>query len=348
MKKYLTVLLTLMASILFGFTVNQKTALAETTGGGVNYSISPELPDNQAAKNIGYYDLKVTPGQKETIKFKINNTDDKNHTYKVSINRAATDINGVIDYNDHGVKPDSDLQYDIEKLVTYPKEVAVNAKSSKEVSIELTAPKGDITGELLGGIFVQENNQINNDEKLPKGVTLRNQYNYVLGLQVQTNTNPVKPNVKLVKAFETDNDGQVSVDAKLDNDVPTLEKEVSVDAKVTPLNGSKVLLKSSKEKMSMAPDSYFEYPVNVNTVTGPSKNKRLKPGKYTMYVDVKANNGQNHWNLKRNFTVTNKEIAKINHKNPNRSMDLWIILGVILALLVIAGFVIKRYRKNRK
>ena len=117
MKKYLTIILTLIASVLLVFTFDNKTIDAATSN-GVNYSISPELPSNQISKNIGYYDLKVTPGQKETIKFKINNSDSKDHTYKVSVNRAATDINGVIDYNDHGIAPDSDLQYNIEKLNT--------------------------------------------------------------------------------------------------------------------------------------------------------------------------------------------------------------------------------------
>ncbi|MFC6175907.1 DUF916 and DUF3324 domain-containing protein [Companilactobacillus huachuanensis] len=347
MKKYLTIFLTLIASIILVFVFDNRTVEAATPN-GVNYSISPELPSNQISKNIGYYDLKVTPGQSETIKFKINNTDTKEHSYKVSVNRAATDINGVIDYNDHGIAPDSDLQYNIEKLVTYPKEVTVAANSSKEVSIKLDAPKGDFSGELLGGIFVQENNQINNDKKLPKGVTLRNQYNYVLGLQLQQNTDAVKPDLKFVKVFETDNNGQISVDGEMDNDVPTLENKVSVDAKVTAQNSSKIILKSDKKAMSMAPNSDFYYPVNVNTVTGPSKNKRLKPGKYTMYLSVKANNGKNHWNLKRNFVVTKKQMAKINHKNPDRAMDLWIILGAILALVVIAGFVIKHYRKNSR
>lgn len=347
LKKFLTILLTFLASLLLTFTFTGNTVKAATQS-AINYSISSELPQNQISKKIGYYDLKVTPGQKETIKFKINNNDTNNHTYKVSVNRAETDVNGVIDYNDHGTAPDSDLQYNIEKLVRYPKEVAVNANSSKEVAIDLTAPKGDFSGELLGGIFVQENNQIQNPKKLPKGVTLRNQYNYVLGLQLQQNTDPVKPDLKLVKAFETDNNGQVSVDAEMDNDVPTLEKQVTVDAEVRPQNSQKIVLKTDKQKMSMAPNSDFYYPVNVNTVTGPSKNKRLKPGKYTMYLDVKANNNKNNWNLKRNFTVTNKQVAKINHKNPNRAKDTWIILGIILALIVAAGGVISYYRKNRR
>ncbi|WP_119326453.1 DUF916 and DUF3324 domain-containing protein [Companilactobacillus musae] len=348
MKKYLMILLTVFGSLLLTFTFNQKTVNAATQS-PVNYSVSSIPADNQIDKSIGYYDLKVTPGQKETIKFKINNNDNIDHTYKVSVNRAETDTNGVIDYNDHGKLANKDLKYNIEKLVSYPKEVDVSANNSKEVSIQITAPDGKFSGELLGGILVHENGQAQNTGKLPKGVTIRNEYNYVLGLQLQQNTDAVKPDLKLVKAFETNNNGQVSVDAEMDNDVPTLEKKVAVSAKVTPKNSSsKVLLSSSKKNLSMAPDSDFDYPVNVNTVTGPSKNKRLKPGTYTMYLNVKANNGQNAWKLKRNFTVTNKQIAKINKTTPNRSKDIWIILGGIAILVIIAGSVIFAYRKNKK
>lgn len=316
------------------------------TSSTVNYSVSPIVADNQIDKSIGYYDLKVTPGQKETIKFKINNNDAVDHTYKISVNRAETDQNGVIDYNTHGKKAEKELQYDIEKLVSYPKEVTVSADSSKEVSIQLTAPKGNFSGQLLGGIFVHENGQVQNTGKLPKGVTIKNEYNYVLGLQLQQSTNEVKPDLRLTRAFETNNNGQVSVAAELDNDVPTLERDVSVSARVTPRNSNKVLLSSSKKKMSIAPNTTFDYPTDVNTTIGPSKNKRLKPGTYTMYLNVKANNG--NWNLKRNFTVTNKQMAKINKTTPNRSQDIWIILGGIAVLVIIAGSVIFFYRKNKE
>lgn len=340
------IILTFVAGLLVIFT--SGTTVLAAGKSAVNYSISPELPENQIDKSLGYYDLKVNPGQKETIKFKINNTDTKNHTYKVSVNRARTDINGVIDYNDHGTKPDTSSQYDIENLVTYPKKVTVNANSSKEVTIDISAPSGKFTGELLGGIFVKENNQIDNTGKLPKGITLRNEYNYVLGLQLRQNTDAVKSDIKLDKSFETNNNGQVAVVAEMDNDVPTLEKQVEVSARVTPKNSNKVILKSEKKSMSMAPNSYFNYPINVNTITGPSKNKRLKSGTYTMYLDVRANNNKDKWNLKRNFTVTNKQVAKINNKTPDRSKDVWIILGVIAVLVIAGAIVIRVYRRNKR
>ena len=347
LKKYLMVFLTIVVGAFVAIVFNQGEVKAAATASQINYSISPELPDNQVAQNIGYYDLKVDPNQKQTIKFKINNYDTTDHTYMVSVNRATTDFNGIIDYSAHGVTPGNDLRYNIEDLVTYPHEVSVSAKSSKEVSINLNAPKGNFDGVLLGGIFVEENNQVS-QAKATKGISLRNRYSYVLGLQLQQNTDPVRPDLKFVSAYQNDVNGQIAVNAVLDNDVPTLERKVSVDARVTPANSKKVVLKLSKQNMTFAPDSKFSLPIDVNNTTGPNKNKRLKPGKYTVYVKVLANDRKNSWNLKRDFTITARQANKINHKTPNRSMDVWIILGLILILVAIGVIVIIYYRRRRK
>ncbi|CAJ1192675.1 hypothetical protein CCLMGIMDO_CCLMGIMDO_01434 [Companilactobacillus crustorum] len=346
MKKALTIFIVFYTGILLFLATNFQIAAA-AVGPMINYNVAPEVASNQLDKKVGYYDLRVTPGQIETIKFKINNNDTKDHTYKISVNRATTDVNGVIVYNKHNEKPDRDLKYNIENLVTYPKEVSVDAKATKEVSMIIKIPQQKFEGELLGGILIEENNQIENAKPV-KGVSLKNKYDYVLGLQLQQNAESIKPDLKLTKAYQTSDNGQIFVAAEMDNDVPTLEKDVSVKAQVTPENSNKVILKSSKEKMSIAPDSTFEYPVNVNSVTGPNKNKRLKPGRYTMYLDVKANNSQNDWKLKRNFTISKQQNNKLNKKVPDRSKDIWIILGGIGILIVVAGSVIYAYRKNKR
>ena len=346
MKKRILILLSICISVLIFLGIKTTEIQAAVTPAPVNYSVSPEPADNQIDKTISYYDLKVTPGQKETLKFKINNNDTNNHTYSIMINRATTDINGVIDYTEHNSVPEDKLNYNVENLVDYPKEVAVPAKSSKEVSVNLKAPAGDFSGELLGGILVDEDNQVT--KNVTKGVTLKSKYNYVIGLQLQQNTDNIKPDLKLNRVYETNKSGQIYVDDKLDNDVPKLEKNVSVNAKVVPVNSKKAVLESSKQNMSIAPDSYFDYPVNVNTTTGVNKNKRLKPGTYTMYLNVKANGGQNLWNLKRKFTISSGQNKKLNKAVPNNSKSKWIIISAVVVMMMIASGIIWFYRKNKK
>jgi len=312
----------------------------------VNYSVSPEMADNQIDKTVGYYDLKVTPGQKEAIKFKINNLDTQSHTYTISVNRANTNSNGVVDYGNHGTPMESNLKYDIEKMATYPKTATVPAKSSKEITINLNLPAGKFSGELLGGILVDENDQVSN--KKTKGVTLKNKYQFVLGIQLQQNTDLIRPNLKLLKAYESSNNGQIFVNAKIDNDAPTLNKNVSIDAKISPENSSKVVLETNKQNMSIAPNTYFNYPVNVNSLTGTNQNRRLKPGTYTMYLDIKANNGRNLWNLQRNFTISRAQNKKVNKAVPSRSHTKLYLIAAIVVLLIIGSVVVFVYHKNRK
>lgn len=318
-----------------------KVQAAQST---VNYSVTPQLTEDQVDKSVGYYDLKMRPNQKKMIKFKINNNSDQTQSYKIEINRATTDVNGVIVYNVHGVY-NPYAKYNIEDLVTYPKEISVPAKSSKEVSVNIAMPNGNFDGELLGGILVEENNQVSN--KAYKGISIKNKYNYVLGLQLQQNTDVIKPNLKLIRAYQkVTNTNQISVYGEIVNDVARVEKNVNVIAKVTPKNSSKTVLSSTNQKMSIAPDSRFDYPIKVNSLTGVNKNKRLKPGQYTMYLNIKANNG-NQWKLHRNFTVTAQQNKKINRKVPNNGNSIWIIISAIVAMLVIAGSVIYIYRKRR-
>ena len=346
MKKYILLFLSFCLGIvtLIGFNINPVSAAAAPAT--VNYSVSPEVAGNQIDKKITYYDLKVTPGQSESIKFKINNTDTADHTYTVAINRATTDVNGVIDYTRGSVKQDSDLKYNIEKLVTYPKKVAVAAKTSKEVTVKLNVPEGKFPGEILGGILVDEDNQVNN--KAPNGVTLKSKYDYVIGLQLQENMAAIKSDLKLDKVYETSQKGQIYLDDELDNDVPKLEKNVSISARVTPVNSNKTILSANKKNMSLAPDSNFDYPVDVNQTTGADRNKRLKPGTYTMYLDAKANNGQNLWNFKRKFTISSVQNKRVNKVAPNNSNAKWMVIGIVAALIVVAGGIIWYYRKNKK
>lgn len=345
LKKYLWTPIFLWISIIAILGCNGEKVKAATNP-PVSYNVMPELSSNQINKKVGYFDLKIAPNQKEQIKFKINNNDTKKHSYTISINRSATDKNGVIIYNKHNVKPDNDLKCNIEKLVTYPKHISLAPKTSSEVTVNVTGPSKRFDGVLLGGIFIMENNQVSN-KTTKKGVTLKNEYSYVLGLQLQNNEKNIQPDLKFVKASEASENGQVYVDAKIDNDVPKVEQKFNVAAKVTPLNSKKVILRSEKENVSMAPDSYFDYPINVNTVTGSKKSNRLRPGKYMVYLNIKDNGSQNIWRLQRKMTISRAQTRRINKKTPVNNNKKLIIL-IIAILVIIAGLVIWYYRKNRK
>ncbi|EOH63151.1 WxL protein peptidoglycan domain-containing protein [Enterococcus mundtii] len=56
----------------------------------VGFHIKAIIPENQADKKLTYFDLQLEPGQKQTIKFLIENTSNEESTYQVAVNQAYT------------------------------------------------------------------------------------------------------------------------------------------------------------------------------------------------------------------------------------------------------------------
>jgi uncharacterized protein YfaS (alpha-2-macroglobulin family) len=87
--------------------------------------------------------------------------------------------------------------------------------------------------------------------------------------------------------------------------------------------------------MSIAPNTHFNLPVNLS-------NQSLKPGKYTMRIAAKGDNGTQQWNMARNFTITKnasnklKKAAAVTATASQPNYKLIVTLAIIAALLIIA------------
>ncbi len=300
------------------------------------YTIQAELPDNQINKQVSFFDLKVTPGSSQDLKFKINNTDNVDHTYLVEVNQAMTNNNGIIDYSTHGSKLDPSQKYNIESMFPKPQKIAVASNTSQEVSLHMTSPNTDFKGMILGGIRILQLGQTDNiKQDNSKKLSVNNQFAYVLGVQIQQNTDAVKPNLRLEAAHVSKFNGTPDVAAELQNDTPTIINQGEVKASVTAQGGSQKLLQIDKKDMSIAPNTHFNLPVNLS-------NQSLKPGKYTMRIAAKGDNGTQQWNMARNFTITKnasnklKKAAAVTATASQPNYKLIVTLAIIAALLIIA------------
>ncbi|MFD1472014.1 DUF916 and DUF3324 domain-containing protein [Companilactobacillus mishanensis] len=338
MKKFLTLLFCSMFALAGFLGFNSSTVKADA----VKYTVSAEIPNNQVNKKLTYFDLKVAPNSTQDLKIKIINNDSVEHTYDVAVNRASTNVNGLVDYSQHGTKKDPSLKYDIESMFPAPERITIPANTTKEVTLTLKVPNQKFSGVLLGGIRVLQ--EINNQKPSKKEFSVNNQFAYVIGLKLQQSTDEVKPDMKLTNVKAEQNNGQNNITADLQNDEPTLMDDVNVDATVTPENGTKSVLKVDKKNMSMAPNSNFAMPVSLN-------NQPLKAGKYTMHISANAEKGTDKWNMKRNFTVTPKAAAKLNTtavgqaSQPNYNL---IIALIVAAALIVIGLLIWNFKNQRR
>ncbi|KRK35443.1 DUF916 and DUF3324 domain-containing protein [Loigolactobacillus bifermentans] len=311
----------------------------------LHYSVSAELPSNQVDADLSYFNLKVTPGQQQNLTIRIQNTDSSAHQYRVSVNRAATNINGVIDYTKHNVKQPNSLKANIESMVPQPETVTVPAKTTKNVSLTLKAPQEAFQGIALAGIQVAELDTSASNQK-SKGLSLTNKFAYVIGLQVQTQADVthVKPKLVLhsVKAKQINYRNNVS--ANLENTQPTIIHKLKVNAKVLKRGSTKAVFHMKKANMSVAPNSAFALPINAN-------NTPLKAGKYTLDLTATASNGKYHWHFTKNFTITTKTANKLNKtavdQKHSHNWMLWLIIGLAVLIIILLGVVIVLIKRRR-
>lgn len=201
---------------------------------------------------------------------------------------------------------------------------------------------------ILGGIRVIQLNQISKtDNTKGKNLITKNQYAYIIGVQIQQNTDAVKPDLKLRQGVVEKNNGKTDIAAKLANDAPTIINQAEVKATVTPVNKSNKLIQMDKHNMQIAPETNFDLPVNTS-------DQVLKPGKYTMYIAANGDNGTQKWQMQKNFIITKSEFKKLQKtaaatptsvNQPNYRL---IISLAILGALIIIGLLIWNFKLQRR
>lgn len=337
-RKKFWLIVSIFTVAMLSFLVNNiKTVDAEN----LNFDISAVQADNQIDKEKTYFDLLVKPSEGQDLTVKINNNSSKAKKFRVSINRAGTNRNGVIDYSTHGAKADKSLNNNLEKLVPAPKTVTVPANTSQDYTFHLKVPKKSFTGVILGGVRVQ---QIKKTSKKSKNaVSISNQFAYVIGLQLQSNEDYVAPQMKLLGVKAKQYNARNYVTANLQNTKPTIMHDVAVNAKVHTRGTKDKVMSYKKDNMTMAPNSNFDFPIGTNE-------QALKPGKYTLDLKATAEKGRYHWHFTKDFVITEKDANKLNKsavdvkQGPN--YFIWILVAVIIVIILLA-IIIYLNQKNQ-
>ncbi|EPI04318.1 hypothetical protein D920_00248, partial [Enterococcus faecalis 13-SD-W-01] len=295
------------------------------------YSVNANIPDFQVNKNLSYFDLQLQPNeQKEISVHLVNNGKDK-AVYHVDVNNAATNSNGVIDYGQVDLKKDPSAKYVLNQLVT-PKNQEIELKSgeARDVKFQVKMPKSSFDGIVLGGIHVSKKDDIS--EKT-EGTAIRNKYAYVIGVKLQNNTDPITPELKLISAKPGLQNSYTTVFANIQNPTPTIISKVKFDAKITEKGSEKVLYETQKENLSIAPNTNFDFPINLNK-------DKIAAGDYTVIIDAKEVGTSNMWHMSTDFVIEAENAKKINHEAVTDEkgipyLPVIIAIGIFLLLIIL-------------
>ncbi|MBC2328756.1 DUF916 and DUF3324 domain-containing protein [Listeria swaminathanii] len=314
---------------------------AKAAEGDVGYSVQAKIPANQIDKRQTYFDLKMKPKQKQTVEIEVMNSSNEEIQVEASVNYASTNRTGVIDYTKNDLsKKDKSLKYPLPELAKISDDqkhltIPVNGKKTVQVMIEM--PEESIDGVVLGAVEFKKKNTT--ETKKAKGVSLKNEYSYIVGMQLSETDKQVKPHMNLLRIKPTLINYHTAVAATLQNNQPVIIKNLSIDAKVYQQNSDKMLYQTKKANMTMAPNSNFDFGIDWG-------NKPLKEGKYRLKMT--ATNGVETWNWDENFTI-GKEGQDLN----NEAVDLqqtneWLYVAIAAGVLLVLLLIILVIRKRRK
>lgn len=309
----------------------------------LNFSVNAVIPDNQIDKEKSYFDLKVTPGEKQKLIVKLRNTTDKEIVINPHIQSAKTNKNGVIDYTPNKIKKDDTLKIAMEDVAKVPEEVTVPPQSEKDLTIEVTVPKDKFDGVILGGIYLKEDTSKNKEEDKENDVAIKNEYSYVVALQMRQNNNKVKPMLHMNEVNpETQNARNVIV-ANIQNSEPMIISKLKIDATVNKKGNKDNLAILKKENLQVAPNSNFNIAV-------PLEGEKLEAGTYIL--NMKAESAGKEWQFKKEFSISADKATTMNEKDVTLEKEtptmLYIFLGVafLIVIAVVIYFIIRRNKRK--
>lgn len=305
------------------------------------YSAKANLPENQRNNEHTYFDLFMKPKQKQIISITFENYSENPIELEVTCHTAQTNDNGVIDYKGTKERKDSSLAYDLKELITGDQTVKLNSKEKKEVPYTITMPEQKFEGILLGGFHIHKKDK---EASTNQKVQIKNDYSYVIGLQLTETETKVTPELKLNTVEPGLSNYRTTLFANLQNTTATMITDMTVTAEVYKENGTEVLHKTVKNNQSMAPNSNYNFPISWD-------NQAFQPGKYRLKLNVVDKVGHK-WSLNKEFEIKdnvkkyNEEAVNIKDQiNKNNYVMYFLAFVLILTVGIIIYLLVKIKRK---
>ncbi|MBO1305952.1 DUF916 and DUF3324 domain-containing protein [Enterococcus sp. 669A] len=327
-------------------------ALTSITGEAAefNFAVTPQIPDNQIDKSKTYFDLQLTPDQKQELTVNLRNDTDQEVIVEAQINSATTNSNGVVEYSTNEIKPDSSLTFNLKDYVEAPGEVTLAPHSETEYKLNIHMPNEAFDGVIAGGITFQEKSaeETAASSEESSGLAIKNEYSYVVALLMRQTTENGSPDLKLLAAGADQVNARTLIYGNLQNPNPVYLNQLAAHMTVTKQGASEIIYENTQTGMQMAPNSNFNLGLPLN-------GERLSPGKYVLKVDAygqkdeageftlanadgEAENYRYNWQLEKEFEIKADEARKLNDGDVTVKKDftwLYILIGVILLLLII-------------
>lgn len=333
-----------------------------------SFTVTPVIPDNQVTNDQGYFNLLLEPGQAQDIQFRLYNSTDKEVTVNTAFSTATTANSGTAVYTaPASSKFDPSLKYKISDNVTLPKSVKIPAKTTVAMTAHIKMPAAKFDGVMAGGFSFQDAAQPKAEKN--SGVSIINEYRYVIALLMQQNKNQVAPDLKLGEVGPKQFNDRNVITANLENFKAAYLKDMTAEAHITGLSDKSIKFDSEQGNMKMAPNSNFDFtiPISLQGAMNGSYSEPLKAGKYHMSMTVYGKQDPNgkyektiagvptkfdyKWVFDRDFEISGQKASELNAKDPtinHKQAIPWLVWAGLAVIIILLGIILFLLLKRRK
>lgn len=342
--------LAFLASMLFF--IAPSAAFANTS-----YSINRLPSGADRNESSAYFDLRMEPGQQETIQTVIHNTSDTEITVRNSVFASFTNANGEIDYTRQADEYDDSLVIKMSDIATVRAsdiDAVVAPGERRTVSVDIHVPDNAPNGVILGSWHFEDQEQDASGGEGGGGIAIDSRYAYALAIRLLVNEEVPGPNLNLLDITSGLNNYRKAFLARIQNDMPALTTRVTIEARVTNRGEFDTLWSNTMENVAFAPNSNFQFPVFLGE-------DLMTAGEFTYRItavtqDPKDGFTGQQWQWDMDFTVLPEEAAQINAAAINDPVpprtwldylrDFWWIGLIAAVILFLIFFLIKRRKKD--
>ncbi|NMP59941.1 DUF916 and DUF3324 domain-containing protein, partial [Enterococcus mundtii] len=287
------------------------------------------------------FDLNLAAGETERLSLKLQNASSEPIQVQITPHTAYTNVHGVVEYGKDAEEPDPTLPYLVDALIEASEVIDLAGNETKTVEVALRMPEASFEGFLAGGLRIKE---VREAEEEPtseeEGVAIQNEFAYVVGVVVSNSRDSVQPDLELHDVFADQLNYRNVISANLQNFTPAFVNQLAVEATVQRAGEDEVLYTANEEKMQMAPNSNFNFPISL-------EGDRFQAGDYVL--KLKATSGEEEWSWERGFTIEADEARSFNREDVmiDTSINWWMIGTMILILLLLALVIYLMVQKKK-
>lgn len=339
MKKQLTGwLAACVALILWSVAIPVTSHAASTDGAG--FTLKIKRPANTLDPQSSYFNLLVKPGDRQLLTLTVHNQRRTTRKIRVTPVSAYTSNNGYVTYKPQVKTSDTTAKQQFTDLVSGSETATLGPNQTKSVMFLLTIPAKRFAGMIMGGFQAVDADQTQSGSH-GKGFSINNRYALIMGATVQEDRQMKTPELEVTRVTPQVVNKTTVVSARVANQTPTLFGQLKIKATVTKAGDSKVLHGTTRENLTVAPASVFDFQTDWD-------HSAFQPGKYTLHLV--ATSGTKTWRFTEPFTVSAADARRLNKQGTNLKHErswwwLWILLVI---LLLVAMYYYGKYRERKR